>query len=77
MGTDALKQNNLDALISKIDNRLGTEEIVSDLKLSDVVNVYINSLMKDIGAEIRLYGGAINYISLINFNCTFQEKRTY
>ena len=68
METDALKQNNLDALISKIDNLLGTEEIVSDLKLSDVVDVYINPLMKDIGAEIRLYGGAINYISLINYD---------
>lgn len=41
-----------DALISKIDNRLGTGEIVSDLKLSNVSNVYINPLMKDIGAEI-------------------------
>ncbi len=68
MGTDALKESNLDALILKIDNRLGTEEIVSDLKLSNVAAVYINLLMKDIGAEIRLYGGEINYISLINYD---------
>ena len=57
-----------DALISKIDNRLGTEEIVSDLKLSNVSDVYIIPLMKDIGAEIWLYGGEINYISLINYD---------
>lgn len=68
IGIEAFKENDIDSMILKVINKWGNKNCVSEPTLYNIACTYLKSIAEDTGEDVHIYGGEINYISLIDFD---------